>query len=142
MMHAHRSTRRRFLEVSSLSSMALASAEIMRDRSALGSVPNSHPDTAVILVWLTGGLSHIDTYDMKPNAPAEYRGDFRPIYTNVSGIDICELLPMHAHIADRFSLVHSLTHGFGGHDGAHKRVLTGRVPKTLHAHPVTRSGRC
>ena len=129
-MHAHRSTRRRFLEVSSLSSMALASAEIMRARSALGSVPSSHPDTAVILVWLTGGLSHIDTYDMKPNAPAEYRGDFRPISTNVSGIDICELLPMHARIADRFSLVRSLTHGFGGHDGAHKRVLTGRVPKT------------
>lgn len=130
MNHPRLVTRRRFLETSSLSSLALATAEIMRARDVSAGAAYRHPDTAVILVWLTGGLSHMDTYDMKPNAPEEYRGDFRPIATNVSGMEICELLPMHARIADRFSLVRSLTHGFGGHDGAHKRVLTGRIPKS------------
>ena len=87
-------------------------------------------DTAVILVWLTGGLSHIDTYDLKPEAPREYRGEFPPISSTVRGVDVCEHLPMHAAIADKFALIRSVTHGFSGHDGAHKRVLTGRVPKS------------
>src|ERR1019366_8013195 len=51
------------------------------------------PDTSVILIWLPGGPPHMEMYDMKPNAPAEYRGDFRPVRTNVVGMDICEHLP-------------------------------------------------
>ncbi len=120
-------TRRRFLGLASVATMAHGLAEIERLRAAPG---DTHPDTAVILVWLSGGLSHLDTYDMKPNAPAEYRGDFRPIRTNVSGIDVCEHLPRHARLADRFTLIRSLSHSFGDHDGAHKRVLTGRIPKS------------
>src|SRR5262245_15391418 len=58
-------------------------------------------DTSVIFVWLPGGPPHMETYDMKPDAPEEYRGDFRPIKTNVPGIDICEFLPLHAKIADK-----------------------------------------
>lgn len=81
--------------------------------------------TAVILVWLAGGLSHMDTYDLKSEAPLEYRGELSPICTNVSGIEVGELLPRHAKVADKFSLIRSVSHGFGDHDGAHKRILSG-----------------
>jgi len=124
-------TRRRILAAGSLASLSLGNSELMRLRAiAAATHARPEPDTAVILVWLTGGLSHIDTYDLKPEAPVEYRGEFRPISTKVAGIDVCEHLPMHAEVADRFSLIRSVSHGFGGHDGAHKRVLTGRIPKT------------
>jgi hypothetical protein len=90
-------------------------------------------DTAVILVWLTGGLSHMDTYDLKPVAPLEYRGEFAPICSNMPGIEVGELLPLHAKIADKFSLIRSASHGFGDHDGAHKRMLTGRTQPAANA---------
>jgi len=86
-------------------------------------------DTAVIFVWLPGGPPHVDTYDMKPDAPLEIRGAYRPIATNVPGIEVCELLPLHARCADRYSLIRSVTHEFADHGGGHKRFLTGRAPK-------------
>jgi hypothetical protein len=85
-------------------------------------------DTAVIFVWLPGGPPHMEMYDMKPNAPAEYRGDFRPVRTNVPGIDVCEHLPMHTKIADKFTIIRSIAHNFADHGGGHKRFLTGRDP--------------
>lgn len=88
------------------------------------------PGTSVILIWLPGGPPHMETYDMKPNAPAEYRGEFRPIRTNVPGIDVCELLPQHARIADKFTLIRSIAHQFADHGGGHKRFLTGRDPRS------------
>lgn len=60
---------------------------------------------SVVLISLPGGPSHLETYDLKPNAPAEIRGEFRPINTNVSGIRVCEHLPLHAKIADKFAIV-------------------------------------
>lgn len=87
-------------------------------------------ETSVIFVWLPGGPPHMDMYDMKPNAPAEYRGAFHPISTNVAGIDVCELMPRHAAIADRFSVVRSVAHTFADHGGGHKRLMTGRIPVT------------
>jgi uncharacterized protein (DUF1501 family) len=86
-------------------------------------------DPAVIFVWLPGGPPHQDTFDMKPDAPAEYRGAFGPIQTNVPGIQICEHLPRLARCADRFSLIRSVAHKFADHGGGHKRFLTGRDPK-------------
>ncbi len=85
-------------------------------------------DTSVILLWLPGGPPHMETYDMKPAAPAEYRGAFRPIKTNVSGIDVCEWLPRHARMAHRFSLIRSIHHTFADHGGGHKKFLTSRDP--------------
>jgi hypothetical protein len=67
---------------------------------------------------------------MKPDAPSDYRGDFRPIHSNVPGIDVCELMPMHAKIADKYNLIRSVAHGFADHGGGHKRFLTGRKPAT------------
>ena len=130
-------TRRRFLTAGSLDSLAMGHSEVLRLRRLTAEAAQSdepsgrgEQDTAVILVWLTGGLSHIDTYDLKPEAPREYRGEFNPISSTVRGVDVCEHLPMHAAIAEKFALIRSVTHGFAGHDGAHKRVLTGRVPKS------------
>ena len=70
----------------------------------------------------------METYDLKPDAPAEYRGEFRPIHTVVPGLELCEHLPQHARIADRFNLVRSIAHEFADHGGGHKRFLTGRLP--------------
>jgi hypothetical protein len=85
-------------------------------------------DPAVIFIWLPGGPPHQETFDLKPDAPSEYRGEFRPIRTNVPGIDICEHLPTLAKMANRFSLIRSVAHTFNDHGGGHKKFLTGRDP--------------
>lgn len=86
-------------------------------------------DPAVIFIWLPGGPPHLETFDMKPDAPSEYRGDFKPIKTNVPGIEICEHLPRLAQMADRFALIRSIAHTFADHGGGHKKFLTGRDPR-------------
>ncbi len=85
----------------------------------------SRPDTAVILVWLRGGCSHLDTFDPKPEAPSEYRGPFLPIDTTVPGLQLTELLPQLARCAHRFSLLRSVAHDAGGHPAGSLRVLSG-----------------
>lgn len=127
--------RRSFLQNGLLAGAGLSMADLFRLRaeaspSAVSPQTSGPLDTAVILIWLPGGPPHMETYDMKPNAPSDYRGDFRPIHTNVPGMDICELLPMHAKMADQFTLVRSVAHEFADHGGGHKRFLTGRSPKT------------
>ncbi|MFP6764912.1 MAG: DUF1501 domain-containing protein [Planctomycetaceae bacterium] len=82
-------------------------------------------DFSVILLWANGGPSHIDTFDMKPTAPENYRGPFEPIATSVPGLDICELLPNLAQMADRFSIVRSLHHNRNEHSGGTCRFLSG-----------------
>lgn len=86
--------------------------------------------TSVIFVWMPGGPPHMDMYDMKPKASSDYRGEFHPIPTNVPGLDVCELMPRHAKIADKYSVVRSIAHNFADHGGGHKRMMTGRVPAT------------
>lgn len=82
-------------------------------------------DFSVILFWANGGPSHIDLFDLKPQAPAEYRGPFRPIRTNVPGIEITELLPRLAQLADKFTLIRSLHHERNEHSGGTHRFLSG-----------------
>ena len=86
---------------------------------------SSRQPTAVILVWLRGGASHLETFDPKPLAPQEYRGPFSPIATNVAGIHISELLPRLATMADRYAIVRSISHSSGGHFGGSRRMLSG-----------------
>ena len=82
-------------------------------------------DNAAILIWLDGGPSHLDTYDLKPKAPSEYRGIWTPIPTNVPGMDVTELFPLQAQHADKFSIVRSLHHDTGGHfHGGHYMLTT------------------
>src|SRR5207247_1149974 len=85
-------------------------------------------DSSVILFWMWGGPSHLETYDLKPDAPAEYRGPFRPIRTTVRGLDICELFPLQAQRAERISLIRSLHHTMSSHNDGSIEVLTGKTP--------------
>lgn len=121
-------TRRSFLTAGTLGLGSLSLADMLRLRAAAGETP-SELDTAVIFVWLPGGPPHMEMYDMKPDAPLDYRGIFNPIATNVSGLDVCELMPLHAKCADKYSIIRSIAHNFADHGGGHKRFLTGRDPK-------------
>jgi hypothetical protein len=89
----------------------------------------ANDDPAVIFLWMPGGPPHMETFDMKPEAPEDYRGAFRPIKTNVAGIEICEHLPRLAKLADKYTLIRSIAHDFADHGGGHKRFMTGRDPK-------------
>lgn len=86
---------------------------------------NAAERTAIILVWLRGGASHLDTFDPKPHASSDFRGPFSPIRTNVPGIDVSELLPRLAAIADKYTLVRSLSHTGGGHPAGSLQMLSG-----------------
>ncbi len=92
---------------------------------------------AVIQVWLWGGPPHLDTFDPKPEAGEEYSGPLRnPIATNVPGIRICELLPLLAQQADKYSLIRSMTHGNNGHETAAYMVQTGWPEGGRVVHPT------
>jgi len=123
-------SRRSFLEVGSLALGGLGLSDLFRSRAganeSAGEVANS--DTSVILIWLQGGPSHMETYDLKPDAPSEYRGECRPISTAAPGIDICEYLPLHAKVADKFTIIRSISHGFANHAGGAGRFLSGYNP--------------
>ena len=96
----------------------------------------SKDKTAIILVWLRGGCSHLDTFDPKPNASSDYRGPFNPIDTNVPGMNLTELLPKLSQIADRFNLLRSVAHDAGGHPGGSLRVLGGDPDRADKRFPV------
>jgi len=86
-------------------------------------------DISVIYIFLAGGLSTIDTFDMKPDAPAEIRGEFKPISTNVAGIQVADQIPTIARHADKFSLIRSFYHNNSGHGAADEYMLTGYLGK-------------
>jgi uncharacterized protein (DUF1501 family) len=81
---------------------------------------------AVIYVFLSGGLSQLESFDMKPDAPADIRGEFRPIATKIPGLTICEHLPLLAQRSEMWSVVRSLSHGSNDHSAGHHIMLTGR----------------
>ena len=121
-------SRRNFLRVGSLAVGGVALSDVLRARAAAadgGAVPS---DTAVILLWLAGGPSHIDMYDLKPHAPAEFRGEFHEIDTNVPGIRISEHLPLQAAAMDKLAIVRSATHTNAGHGMGSQWMLTGYQP--------------
>jgi hypothetical protein len=113
--------RRSFLKIGGLAMGGLSLAEILRAESLAG-VGSSHK--AVIMVFLSGGPPHQDMFDLKPEAPAEIRGEFNPIPTKVPGIDICEHLPRLAATMDDYAVVRSLVGSEGRH--AAFQCLTGR----------------
>lgn len=119
-------SRRNFVQLGLAGMGAIGLPQILRakeDSQALGS---SAKDTSIILIWLDGGPGHMDMYDMKPQAPAEYRGLWNPIRTNVNGMEITELYPLQAKCADKFSIVRSLYHNQGDHFTGGHYMLTGR----------------
>jgi hypothetical protein len=118
-------SRRTFVRVGFLGLAGLGLPDLLRLRARADESRSGRRDTAVIMFWLDGGPTHMDTYDMKPNAPAEYRGAFSPIRTNVPGIQVCELLPEHAKVMDRMSILRSVHHNNGDHFAAAHWMLTG-----------------
>ncbi len=118
-------SRREFLRVGTLALGGITLPDLPRLRAAESSSP---PNTSVILFWMWGGPSQLETYDMKPEAPSEYRGPLRPIRTNVPGIEICEYMPLQAKIAHRFSIIRSLHHTMSAHNDGSIEMLTGKTP--------------
>ena len=107
-------TRRGFLKAGALGVGGLTLADLLRLR-ANGAADAGSTDKAVIMVYLNGGPSHMDMYDLKPDAPVEYRGEFKPIRTNVPGFDLCELMPLQARIADKLAVVRNMKFEQQGH---------------------------
>lgn len=123
MKHAY-STRREILRTGLVGFSGLTLAQLLQQRG-LAAESKPQEKTAVILVWLRGGASHLETFDPKPEAPADYRGPFGTIDTNVPGIRIGELLPNLAKIADKYALLRSVAHTGGGHPAGSLQVLAG-----------------
>lgn len=117
-------SRRGLLKIGMTGVGGLSLPGLLRMRAEAG-VQSGKERTAVILLFCHGGPSHIDTYDPKPNAPGEIRGPFRPIDTVAPGLQITELLPRHAAIADKFCLLRSVAHGAACHANGPQALLTG-----------------
>ncbi len=117
-------SRREFLRFGLSAFGALSLPGLYRLRATMApSVPAER--TAVIIVWLRGGGSHLDTYDPKPDAPADYRGPFKTLQTRTTGLRITELLPRHAKISNRFTILRSMAHTGGGHPAGSLQLLSG-----------------
>jgi hypothetical protein len=119
--------RRAFLKVGSLALGGLTLPGLLAARAS-GAQSSGSYRKSVILIWQAGGPSHIDMYDLKPNAPAEVRGEFKPISTNVPGIQISEHLPYQAKVFDKMAVVRSAYHTNAGHGMGSQWMLTGYQP--------------
>jgi hypothetical protein len=145
-------TRRDVLHLGVLSCLGMSLADFLRmEAAAAEAEPGAqHPvpggrnsgtghrapgTVSCILIWLDGGPSHLDTFDLKPEAPVEVRGEFNPIRTNVSGVRICEHLPLTAQVMDKVALIRSLTHELGNHDTGSHYLLTGHRPTPAVEYP-------
>ena len=127
-------TRREMLRIGGLAPMGLGLASLLagHDR-AVGAEQSSIAGSfgrakRCLLMFMWGGPSHIDLFDMKPNAPREVRGEFNPAATSVPGLQMCELLPRLGRHADKLSLIRSLTHTDNNHSTSAHWMLTGRKP--------------
>lgn len=122
--------RREFLRAGALSLIGLSLPALLQAQGAMKHVPLGvkrprKPAKACILLFMWGGPAQQDTWDPKPNAPEEYRGEFKPIRTSVPGIQICEHLPKLAARMDKLALIRSMTHGDVNHTTATHEILTG-----------------
>jgi uncharacterized protein (DUF1501 family) len=120
--------RREVMQVGGLALGGIGLSDVLKGRAQAG---EKNKKTSVILLFMHGGPSQLETYDLKPDAPSKYRSCFAPISTNVPGMDICEHFPKQAKIADKFSLVRSLNHDVSIHSDGGITVLTGKRPVVL-----------
>lgn len=120
-------SRRDFLEVGALGAIGLSLADLVAAQ-AQGAVSKGHDNRSCIMIFNLGAPSQLDTWDMKPDAPAEIRGPFKPIKTNAAGVDISEIFPHLAKHGDKLSLVRSCFHTAAAvHDTGHQMMQTGRL---------------
>ena len=132
--------RREFLRAGVLALGGVSLEEVLRRRAMAQASGTSSPRaTSVILFWMWGGPSQLETYDLKPQAPSEYRGPLVPIATNVPGMEICEYFPLQAQRADRFSIIRSLHHEMASHNDGSIEVLTGKTPRVADPTSTARS---
>ena len=131
-MHNSIIARRGFMQIGALALGGLTLPEILQARAASGSESS---DTSVIMLYQHGGASQLETYDLKPDAPSSYRSVFNPIPTNVPGMDICELFPLQAKLADKFSLVRSseTSRGYSHEAGLGAEFLNRVTATVAHA---------
>jgi hypothetical protein len=124
-------SRRDFLQVGTLGAVGFALPDLLAARqaqAAIGKKDDKHDDRAVIMIFNLGAPSQLDTWDMKPDAPAEIRGPFKAIKTSVPEIQVSEIFPGHAKLADKFSLVRTCYHTAAAvHDTGHQMMQTGRL---------------
>jgi hypothetical protein len=128
-------SRREFLRIGSLSLAGLSLPDLFRAKAATASKTRAK---SVVQLYMWGGPSQLETFDLKPNAPDGIRGDFRPIASKVPGIRICEHLPKLATVADRYATLRSVTHTGTNHGTSAYHMLTGHIhptPGTLR-HPT------
>ncbi|MBM3835779.1 MAG: DUF1501 domain-containing protein [Verrucomicrobia bacterium] len=120
-------TRRDFLQVGTLGAIGLSLSQYSALKAA-GAVSKGKDERAAIMIFNLGAPSQLDTWDMKPDAPREIRGPFKPITTNSPDIQISEIFPLHAKFADKFSLVRTCYHTAAAvHDTGHQMLQTGRL---------------
>ena len=118
--------RREFLQLGALSAIGLSLPQLLAAEERVARKPG-HEKRSAIMIFNLGAPSHVDLWDMKPDAPREIRGPFKPIKTKSEDLDISEILPMHAKIGDKFSLVRSVHHGGAAvHDAGWQIMQTGR----------------
>ncbi len=136
-------SRRNFLKVGTLAGMGLTLPELVRLRQAHAAAPTGKKPANVIFLFLDGGPSHFETFDPKPDAPAEIRGEFKAIETNVSGIRISEHLPKTAKVMDHFCILRSVSHNDSNHSAGNHFMTTGHptpIPvgcgSTVSYHPA------
>jgi hypothetical protein len=130
--------RRDFLKLGSAGLLGLGLADLLRFEArakAEGSAADKPKAKSVIMIWLAGGPATIDMWDLKPNAPAEIRGEFKPIPTTVPGVEIGEHLPKMAQVMDKVSLVRSLAHSIPSHEIATTFMTTGNKPTAALQYP-------
>src|SRR4051812_26184894 len=124
MNHRTRLSRRDFVRAGALGGLSLASYLRLADA---GEVKKAKAQSA-IFVWLGGGPPHLDTFDPKPEAPKEIRGEFAAIKTNVGGVEVCEHLPKLAKVTDKFALLRGVSHTLAGHELGTSYLSTGNRP--------------
>lgn len=120
--------RRELLQMGAATLCGLTQADFLR-ADARSALDPTYRKRAIVNVWLAGGASHLDTFDMKPEAPAEFRGEFKPIATRIPGVQICEHLPRLAERMNRMALIRSLMGTVDSHDGA--MCATGYPPGSM-----------
>ena len=125
-------SRRQLLKVGALGT-GLSLAGYLR-RTALAAEADS--GRSAILVFLGGGPAHQDTFDLKPEAPAEYRGQFSPIQSSVPGLEICEHMPQLARRADKYALIRGITHNLAAHTLGTRYLMTGNRPTPVLQYPM------
>ncbi|MFN0053516.1 MAG: DUF1501 domain-containing protein [Planctomycetales bacterium] len=127
----HPASRRTMLQAGGLGLAGLGLADLFRSRSLAGESASANakvvPERSVIFVFLNGGISHQDSFDLKPEAPDSVRGEFLPIATDTDGIEICEHLPQLARQSERYTLVRSIATASSGHEEACHMLFTGRL---------------